>query len=857
MEILQHSKEEVHNSLSISGMYENWFLDYASYVILERAVPAIYDGLKPVQRRILHAMKEIDDGKYNKVANIIGSTMQYHPHGDASIFDAIVNLGQKNLLIDTQGNWGDVRTGDAAAAARYIEARLSPFAIDVIYNPQTTSWQLSYDGRKKEPVTFPVKFPLLLAQGVEGIAVGLSTKILPHNFCEILKACIATLKDKKTSLIPDFITGGKIDASEYNDGKRGGKVRVRATIKEENKSLIIKDIPYGISTTSLIDSIIKANDKGKIKIKKVIDNTAKDIEIIVQLMPGISPSITIDALYAFTDCETSIHPNACVIIDDKPNFLNVSDILKLSVDQTVELLKKELEILEKELQEKILFGSLEKIFIENRIYRNIEECETWEAVIETIDNSLDPYKAQFYRPINKEDIVRLTEIKIKRISKFDTFKSDALIKKLEEELLKTKHHLANLIEYAIAYYENLLNKYGKDTSRKTEIINFESIKANIVAANNVKLYVNRSDGFVGFGLKKDEYVCDCSDIDDIIIFTKTGQFAVTKIQEKTFVAKDIIHVNVFKKNNERMIYNMAYLDGKTGKTYIKRFQVLSITRDKIYDLTKGNKRSRLYYFSANPNGEAETIEILLTPASKARKKIFEFDFSNLDVKGRGAGGNILTTYSVKKINLKKAGKSTLGGLDVWYDPMVGRLNYDQRGQFLGNFNTGDIVIAFYKDGTYETTSFELINRYDYNYLLDVFKINENDSFNAIYYDGNTKYYYAKRFVIETNTLNKRFSVVTNARSSKLSYIAKFPDNQIEITFKVGRNHEKREVDLANFIDIKGWKALGNKISDKQVVNIKKIINIVSTKIDPKEIIQEKPLQKEIKDKPPIRLNLFD
>src|SRR5690554_3084791 len=599
-------KDTIHDVVPISGMYQNWFLDYASYVILERAVPAVEDGLKPVQRRILHAMKEMDDGRFNKVANIIGSTMQYHPHGDASIGDAIVNMGQKDLLIDTQGNWGDVRTGDSAAAPRYIEARLSKFALDILFNPQTTQWQLSYDGRKKEPVTLPAKFPLLLAQGVEGIAVGLSTKILPHNFCELIHASIDYLRKKKFVLYPDFATGGMIDVTDYNEGMRGGRVRVRAKIEEvDRKTLAIKDIPFGTTTTGLIDSIIKANDKGKIKIRKVIDNTAKDVEIQVQLAPNQSPDIAIDALYAFTDCEVSISPNACIIIDEKPHFVSVHDILKICTDKTVALLQRELEVRRGELKEKILFSSLEKIFIENRIYRDIEECETWEAVLETIDRGLDPFKSQFYREITTEDIVRLTEIKIKRISKFDAFKADELMRRLEEELQEVEHNLANIVDYAVDYYKNLLAKYGKGRERMTEIRTFDNIEATVVAANNQKLYVNRKEGFIGYGIKKDEFVCDCSDLDDIIVFRSDGVCMVTRIAEKVFVGKDIIYAAVFKKNDERMVYNMVYLDGKTGRSMVKRFQVLSVTRDREYDLTKGNKGSKVSYFTANPNGEAE------------------------------------------------------------------------------------------------------------------------------------------------------------------------------------------------------------------------------------------------------------
>lgn len=813
-------EQELHDVVPISGMYENWFLDYASYVILERAVPAINDGLKPVQRRILHAMKEMDDGRYNKVANIIGSTMQYHPHGDASIADAIVNLGQKDLLIDMQGNWGDVRTGDSAAASRYIEARLSKFALEVLYNAQTTEWQLSYDGRKKEPVTFPVKFPLLLAQGVEGIAVGLSTKMLPHNFCEILKGAIDILKGKKVKLYPDFLTGGKIDVSDYNDGKRGGKVRVRAVIEELDKNtLVVKEIPYGTTTSSLIDSIVKANDKGKIKIKQVVDNTAKDIEIQIKLAPGTSPDITMDALYAFTDCEVSISPNACVIVDDKPRFLSVFEILKHSVDQTVDLLRQELEIKKSELQEKILFSSLEKIFIENRIYRDIEECETWEAVLETIDQGLEPFKPQFYREIVQDDIIRLTEIKIKRISKFDSFKADELMKRLQEDLEETQHHLDNLIDYSIAYYQNLLDKYGKGKERKTEITNFDTIAATVVAANNAKLYVNRKDGFIGYGLKKDEFVSDCSDIDDIIVFRKDGKCLVTRIQDKVFVGKNIEHVGVFKKGDERMVYNLVYLDGTSGRSMIKRFSVMAVTRDKEYDLTKGGKGSKLLYFSANPNGEAETITVYLTAASSARKKIFDFDFADLDIKGRGAGGNILSRYPVRKVQFKAAGVSTLGGLDIWYDETIGRLNSDERGKYLGNFKAEDVILVFYKDGNYEITSFELTNHYDQNQVLNLVKFDPETPISAIHYDGNNKTAYLKRFLIETATLNKRFLFISDAKSSKLLYASNTATPKVEATYRVKNKHEKQEYELASLIEVKGWRALGNKFPVQGLVRV--------------------------------------
>lgn len=831
------SNEPLHDVIPVSGMYENWFLDYASYVILERAVPAINDGLKPVQRRILHAMKEMDDGRYNKVANIIGSTMQYHPHGDMSIGDAMVNMGQKELLIDMQGNWGDVRTGDRAAASRYIEARPSKLALDILYNPQTTEWQLSYDGRKKEPVTLPVKFPLLLAQGVEGIAVGLSTKILPHNFCELIDASIKHLKGKSFKLYPDFQTGGTIDVEEYNKGHRGGKVKVRAKIEEyDKKQLVIKDIPFGTTTTSLIESIIKANDKGKIKIKKVIDNTAKDIEILVQLAPGVSPDITIDALYAFTDCQVSISPNACVIVDEKPMFTNVHEILKMNTDQTVDLLRQELEIRKGELLEKILFSSLEKIFIENRIYRDIEECETWEAVIETIDQGLEPFKPQFYREITQDDIVRLTEIKIKRISKFDSFKADEMMRKLQEELAQVEHDLANIIDYSIAYFSNLLKKYGEGRERKTEISSIETIAATAVAANNAKLYANYKDGFIGYGLKKDEFISDCSDLDDIIVFRKDGRCVVTKIQDKVFVGKDIIYAGVFKKGDERMVYNLCYLDGKSGRTMIKRFNVTSVTRDKEYNLTKSEKGSKVHYFTANPNGEAEVVTVYLTAGAKARKKVFDFDFAEIDIKGRGAGGNILTKYPVRKIDLKTAGKSTLAGTDIWYDETIGRLNRDERGIHLGNFNAEDYVIVFYKDGSYELTSFELSNHYNQGQIFSIHKFDPEQVLSVLHQDGESKVVYVKRFTIETLTVGKAFSFINESPNSKMLHISVVDEPQVKVTFrkKGERSKSEKEFALADLIDKKGWKSIGNKFP---VQNISKVEELTLER-DAKE--KEKP-----------------
>ena len=815
----------LHGSIPITGMYKDWFLDYASYVILERAVPAIEDGLKPVQRRILHAMKEMDDGRFNKVANIIGQSMQYHPHGDASIGDAIVNMGQKDLLIETQGNWGDVRTGDGAAAARYIEARLSKFALDVVFNPQTTEWQLSYDGRKREPITLPVKFPLLLAQGVEGIAVGLSTKILPHNFRELIEASIELLRGNSPQVLPDFLTGGLADFSDYQEGLRGGKIKVRARIEEDaNKTLLIKEIPFGTTTDSLIDSILKANDKGKIKIKKVVDNTAKDVEIQIQLAPGVSPDVTIDALYAFTDCEVSISPNACVIIADKPVFLTVNQILKYNTTQTKELLRRELEIRKGELLEKLLFSSLEKIFIENRIYRDIEECTTWDAVLEAIDRGLDPYKPDFYRVIVQEDLIRLTEIKIKRISKFDAFKADELMKRLQDELKEVNYNLKHLTDYSIAYYQNLLDKYGKGRERKTEIRAFDTIQASVVAANNAKLYVNRLDGFVGYGLKKDEYVCDCSDLDEIVVIRRDGKLVVSKIQEKGFMGKDIVHVGVFRKNDDRMTYNFIYLDGVSGRTMVKRFQVGGVTRDKEYDLTKGTKGSKMLYMTANPNGEAELVTVYLTQGAKARVKVFDFDFAEVEIKGRAAGGNILTRYPVRKVQFKMEGKSTLGGLNVYYDASVGRLNTDSRGKQVGNFLGDDKILVCYKNGDYELTSFELTNRYEANELLLIQKFDPLKVISAIYFDGASKTYFVKRFLIETTTLNKRFNFITEHKQSFLSLVTTDAQAQVSVTLQKGKETEQMDYDLDMLIDVKGWRALGNKLSGHEVKDLQLIVS---------------------------------
>ena len=824
--------------ITLKGMYKDYFLDYASYVILERAVPGVDDGLKPVQRRILHSMKEKDDGRYHKVANIIGNTMQYHPHGDAAIGDALVNLGQKDLLIDCQGNWGDNRTGDRAAASRYIEARLTKFALEVAFNSQTTEWQLSYDGRKKEPIALPMKFPLLLAQGAEGIAVGLSTRILPHNFIELIKASIKILQDKSVKIYPDFQHGGLIDVTDYSGGKRGGKVKVRAKIEQlDKKTLVIKELPYGVTTTSLIDSIIKASDKGKIKIKKVIDNTAQEVEIVVDLATGVSPDVAEDALYAFTNCEVSISPNACIIIDDKPHFLTVEEILKICTANTKSLLKQELEIRKHELEEKLHFASLEKIFIEKRIYRDIEECETWEAVLETIDLGLRKYvvytegkpnagekRIQLIRDITEEDLIRLTEIRIKRISKYNTFKAEEQIAKLKEELEQVKYNLANLTDYAIAYFERLLEKYGKGKERKTKITVFDTIKRASVVANNTKLYVNRKEGFIGWSLKKDEFVCECSDIDDVIVFRKDGKFQVSRISEKVFVGKNITHVAVWNKGDERTTYNLAYLDGKTGRTMVKRFNVTAITRDREYDLTKGAKGSKVYYFTANPNGEAETVNVQLTQGCTAKKKIFDFDFGELTIKGRASQGNILTRYPVRKITLKEVGKSTLGALKVWMDEVSGRLNTDDRGVFLGEFDTGDNIFALYKDGSYEVIEMDMDmkKRFDPKEILHIGKFDPETVINAVYYDGAKGWTMVKRFKVETSKMNQRFNYLTDHSRTKLLYASVEPNVRIEYTMRVKSKRIQGELDLNDFIDVKGWKALGNKLSDQKLTSIKEI-----------------------------------
>ena len=836
--------ENLHNDTShdseglitLNGMYKEYFLDYASYVILERAVPDIDDGLKPVQRRILHAMKEMDDGRYHKVANIIGQTMQYHPHGDAAIGDALVNMGQKDLLIDCQGNWGDVRTGDSAAAPRYIEARLTKFALEVIFNPQTTDWQLTYDGRKKEPITLPVKFPLVLSQGVEGIAVGLSTKILPHNFIELIKASIKILEGKKVKVFPDFQTGGMIDVNDYQDGHRGGRVKIRAKIVQADKSTLnIVELPFGVTTNTLIDSILKANDKGQIKIKKVNDNTAKDVEIQLELMPGVSPDVTIDALYAFTDCEVSYSPNACVIVDNKPMFLSVSEILEISTMQTKELLRRELDIKKSELEEKWHNASLEKIFIENRIYRDIEECESWEEVISTIDAGLKKYVAtpsdplgagdtrlMMMRDITEEDIVRLTEIKIKRISKYNKFKADEMMANLLSELEQVKHDLLHLTEFSIAYFERLLEKYGKGRERKTVITSFDSIEIKEVVANNAKLYVDRTEGFIGMGMKKDEFVCDCSDIADIIAFTKDGKFKVVKIADKVFVGKDIIHTAVWLKSDERTTYNLIYLDGKTGKSFAKRFNVTAITRDKEYDLTQGTKGSKILYFTANPNGESELVNIQLTLSSTAKKKVFDFDFADLAIKGRASQGNVVTKYPVRKVTQLSVGKSSLGAMQIYMDEVSGKLNQDERGKYLGAFDTGSKLLSIYKDGSYEINELDLNKKYDVNNILEIGNYTETSVISAVYYEGEKGWTMVKRFKIETSTYDQKFVFIPETPGTKLYFASMDKSPSIKYVYNIGKSKEEKEVSLAEFIDVKGWKALGNKLIDAKLVKVEKL-----------------------------------
>ncbi|MGY8947177.1 MAG: DNA gyrase/topoisomerase IV subunit A [Flavobacteriales bacterium] len=804
--------------IKVTGMYKDWFLDYASYVILERAVPAISDGLKPVQRRILHSMKDLDDGRYNKVANIVGHTMQYHPHGDASIADAMVQIGQKDLMIDMQGNWGNILTGDRAAASRYIEARLSKFALEVVFSPKVTNWQLSYDGRKKEPVNLPVKFPLLLAQGAEGIAVGLSTKVLPHNFNELIQASIAYLKGKKFTLIPDFQTGGIIDVQNYNDGIRGGKVRVRAKISAQDKNtLVITEIPFSTTTSSLIESILKANEKGKIRVKKIEDNTAANVEILIHLPSGISPDKTIDALYAFTGCETSISPLGCVIINHKPNFIGVSDMLRISTDSTVQTLKKELEVKLQELENQWHFASLERIFIENKVYRLIEDQETWEGVLNAIDEGLKPFIGVLKRPVVEEDLIRLTEIKIKRISKFDIDKAQQRIDTLEAEIKEVQGYLDNLIEYAINYFNHLKKEYGKGKERLSEVRVFDDVDATKVVVRNLKLYVNREEGFIGTSLKKDEYVCDCADIDDVIVFTKSGIMQVVKVDSKVFIEKDIIYAAVFKKKDQRTIYNLVYKDGSGGTSYIKRFAVTGVTRDKPYNLTQGKPNSEILYFTANPNGEAETVSILLRNTGSVKKLKWELDFADLQIKGRSVKGNIVSKHNILRVELKERGVSTLKPRKIWFDPTVLKLNVDDRGNLLGAFRGDDKLLVINHKGDAKTVAPDLSLHFESTPLV-MERWVEKRPITAVYFDGDKERYFIKRFLIEN--VNKEDNFLKE--NSKLIFVSSEWRPVIELIFTKPRGAEElpnRLVVVEDFIGVKGFKALGNQLVTEKIKEV--------------------------------------
>lgn len=837
--------KETDNQIHLSGMFQNWFLDYASYVILERAVPHIIDGLKPVQRRILHSMKRMDDGRYNKVANIIGHTMQFHPHGDASIGDALVQLGQKDLLVDCQGNWGNIFTGDGAAAPRYIEARLSKFALEVLFNPKTTDWKPSYDGRNKEPIALPVKFPLLLVQGAEGIAVGLSSKILPHNFNEICEAAIAYLQKEEFTLYPDFLTGGYIDVSKYNDGERGGSVKVRARIsKLDNKTLVINDIPYGRTSSSLVDSILKANEKGKIKIRKVDDITAQNIEIHVHLAPGVSSDKTIDALYAFTDCEISISPNCCVIEDNKPYFLTVSDILKFTTDNTCRLLQLELEIKRSELQESLHFASLEKIFIEERIYKDkeFENAADIDAAVEHIEKRLAKYAKSFIREVSRDDILRLMEIKMGRILKFNSDKADELIAKYKEEIEEINHNIENIIDYTISWFVMLKDKYGKDFSRKTEIRSFDTIEATKVVEANEKLYINREEGFIGTGLKKDEFVCNCSDIDDIIIFFKDGKYKIVKVSDKMFVGKNVLYLNVFRRNDKRTIYNAVYKNGKTGPYYIKRFAVTGVTRDKDYDITQGTDNSKVIYFSANSNGEAETIRVILKPKPRQKILVFEKDFSDIAIKGRQSMGNILTKTEIHKISLKQKGGSTLGGRKVWFDRDVLRLNYDERGDYLGEFQSDDQILVVYDNGDFCTTNFDISNHYEAG-IIRIEKFNPNKNWTAVLYDADQKYVYLKRFTFEASV--KKLNFLGENAESKLYLLSDVVYPRIQIIFGGADSYrEALEIDADEFISTKSFKAKGKRIS---TFNISEVKELEPTRFPESEEPEEKQFDIQIED----------
>ncbi|MGP1501088.1 MAG: DNA gyrase/topoisomerase IV subunit A [Bergeyella cardium] len=833
---MQENEHKEETLKKISGLYQDWFLDYASYVILDRAIPSVYDGFKPVQRRIMHSMRELEDGRYNKVANIVGNTMKYHPHGDASITDAMVQIGQKELLIDTQGNWGNIYTGDSAAAARYIEARLTPFALEVVFNPKTTEWVKSYDGRNNEPVDLPVKFPLLLAQGVEGIGVGLSTKILPHNFNELINASVAYLKGKSFELFPDFQTAGLLDVSEYNDGKRGGKVRVRAKITQQDKhTLIISELPFSKTTGDLIDSIIKANEKGKIKIKKIEDNTSDKVEIIIHLHNDVSPDKMIDALYAFTDCQVTLSPNACVIIGDKPVFTSVSEILKLNTDHTVSLLKKELEIELGELQESWHFASLERIFIENRIYHDIEEVKSWEEVLTTIDNGLKPHTGHLLREVTTEDIIKLTEIRIKRISRFDLDKFRENIAALEDKIEKAKYNLEHLVQYAIDYYLSIQKKFGKERERRTELRIFDTIDATKVAVANIKFYANYSEGFVGTALRKDDYLFDCSDIDDIIVFRKDGTMQVVKVDQKTFVGKDILFVGIWKKNDSRTVYNMIYREGKLGPYYMKRFSVTSITRNTEYPLASDKKGSEVLYFSANPNGEAEIVSVILKPNARIRKQRLEIDFSELAIKGRNSRGNLVTKYAIKKIDLKEEGISTLAPRKIWFDDTVRRLNADGRGTLLGTFKGQDKILSITSKGEAKLLSFDLSNRFDDEYLI-LEKWKPQQPISCIYYDGEKKIYFIKRFLLE-NTPNLQTFMPSEHPKSFIEFVGTSDGCTAEIIFakdKSGKEKEPETVNIDDFIAIKGIKAIGNQFVKDKI----KSININIPEPDEEDLLTE-------------------
>ncbi|WP_319479414.1 DNA gyrase/topoisomerase IV subunit A [uncultured Draconibacterium sp.] len=832
-------KEEV---MYLSGMYRDWFLDYASYVILERAVPYINDGLKPVQRRIMHAMREMDDGRYNKVANIIGQTMQYHPHGDASIGDAIVQIGQKELLIDSQGNWGNILTGDGAAAPRYIEARLTKFALEVLFNPKTTDWKLSYDGRKKEPVTLPAKFPLLLAQGVDGIAVGLASKMFPHNFNELIDASIDYLRGKEFELFPDFPTGGSADFSKYNDGLRGGSVKVRAKIeKRDNKTLVINEVPFGKTTTTLIESIIKANDKGKIKVKKIDDNTAEHVEILVHLAAGVSSDKTIDALYAFTDCEVSLSPNACIIKDDKPHFIGVSEILKRSTDSTKALLKLELEIRKSELEEQWHFSSLEKIFIEERIYKDkkFEDSENMDQAVAHIDKRLDPWKPKLKREITREDILKLMEIRMARILKFNKDKANDLLKSIEDEIAEVERNIENIVDFTIAWFKHLKKKYGKGRERKTEIRSFENIVASKVVVKNEKLYVDRKEGFVGTSLKKAEFVCDCSDIDDIIVFRRDGSYFITKVSDKAFIGKNLLHLAIFKKNDKRTIYNVVYKDGESNNFYMKRFFVTGVTRDKEYNLTKETKGSRIVYFSANPNGEAEILRIVLKPKPRLKKLVFEEDLGELAIKGRQSMGNILSKNDIHKITLKERGVSTLGGRKIWFDQDVLRLNAESRGTYLGEFSGEDKILVVYKNGEFQLYNYDLSNHFQQDILV-IEKFDARKILSAVYYDADQKYYYVKRFEIDEPE-GKLIRFIGDNNDNKLISLTWVHYPRLELTFG-GKNAERENeiIEVAEFIGVKSWKAKGKRLSNYEVNNIKEIEPVIKDDYDHHEEEGEEP-----------------